>query len=348
MRFILTSKPSLVVSLILILTAFLASCTPQTRPPSAEDIQTAIAQTEAAYKTPTFAPTFTPSATPGPTNTPEPTLSPTPIGPITGTINTEYLNMRSGPSTMFDIIQTFVLDTELSAISRSPDSKWVEVIVEFEDEDPLQGWMFTSLLDLNGDHTKLPEAEIREDGIVYGTIKNADDEPISGIVVAVVFQNDDLDLSAEVTTGQDGTFEVYVPVGLTGVFDVQILAWDCESPVVNLNCELSGYIILEDRVFIALPQAEPVEFVFEPTELSLEGKLLDADGKAAANITILAERDDGSISYGRSDALGEFQMPISAGIWQVYAIIFGPYEEGTPVQVEVTDQSPEAIELTSP
>ena len=347
---------SILLSIGILLVVVLTGCTPEPEqlPPSAEDIQTAIAQTQSAFSTPTFAPTFTPSPVPTQTNTPEPTPSPTPIGPIAGSVNTEYLNMRSGPGTSFEIIQTFVIDTELSAISRSPDSQWVEVIIEFEQEDdedplaPLQGWMFIDLLDLDGDPTKLPETAVEDSGIIQGVVKNSDDQPLSGVIVAIVYQSDDLEINTEVTSDEEGLFEVYVPAGLAGVFDVQIYSWDCDSPVVNLDCELSGYIIQADREFIALPQGAPVEFIFESTDLTLAGTALGADGKAADSVTIIAERDDGSISYGRTDAQGEFEMPIGEGIWDVYTIVYNPYEEGEPIQVEVADESPEPIELVTP
>jgi hypothetical protein len=74
----------------------------------------------------------------------------------------------------------------------------------------------------------------------------------------------------------------------------------------------------------------------------------DKNDDPVNGVTIIAVRDDGSISYGKSDILGDFLMPISEGIWQVYVITFDPYQEGEPVQVEVTDQSPEEIQLQMP
>lgn len=338
---------TVLAGVLILLAVVLAGCAAPAATPSPEDIQTAIAQTQAVH-TATLPPTFTPSYTPGPTNTPEPTPTPTPIGPIQGKITTDFLNMRFGPGTMFEIINTFVLDTELEAISRSPDSEWVEVLVEFEDEDPLQGWMYAPLLELDGDPAKLPESAFPDAQTIRGIVKTAEDEPLPGIVISIVLQTDTLDLSAEVTSDAAGQFELYVPEITTDPFHVQIRTFDCDSPVVNLNCLLDGYIILQDEVFLFPAQGEGIEFVFEAAELTLSGNVVNSAGVAVNGGTVQATRDDGAVSYGRSDALGDFDLPISEGIWDVVVITYNPYEESDPVQVEVADEAPEPIEVTLP
>jgi hypothetical protein len=333
-----------------LLSAFIISgCSPQVATPSPADIQTALAQTLAAEPTATE-----PPPTPKPTNTPPPTptkfVAPTatPAGPISGKIAAAFLNMRSGPSTLFEIVNTYVEGTEITAIRRTPLTDWVEVTIEVEDEEPVQGWMAVLFLELDEDPSVLPEATFPLEQTIRGIVKDIEDNPIPGVASAVVLQTDEVALNTTVTSNQEGAFEVYVPEGLIGTFDVQLLSWECESPIADTNCRLSGYIILDDRSFITLPQEETIIFLFESSTLTAAGNVTDRTGKPVNGITIIAERDDGSISYGKSDILGDFIMPIGEGIWDIYTITFDPYTEGDPVQLEITETSVEDIALRSP
>ncbi|MBN2046096.1 MAG: SH3 domain-containing protein [Anaerolineales bacterium] len=332
------------------LVLLLAGCAPQAVEPSAEMIQTAIAQTQAAEPTetpvpPTLAPTRTPAPSPTAYETPEPTTSP----PINGEISAAFLNLRTGPSTLFDIVNTFVEGTAVTALSRSPDSEWVKVEIEFEEEPPLEGWMAVIYLELDGEAAALPQETFPAEQTLTGKVSDTEGNPIPGINVAFVLNYDEVDLRADATSNQNGEFTVYLPEELFGTFDVQIVSWTCESPIADANCQFSGYIQVVDRAFIAVPQEEEILFTYEKTNLLLSGTIEDRDGDPVDQMLLVAVRDDGATSLGRSDALGEFSIPISGGTWEVYAVSYDPdYLEGEKVSVEVVDTNPEAITLKAP
>ena len=329
--------------------ALLIGCAPQVLTPSPGDIQTALAETLAAQPTETIAPTNAPTNTPSPSSTPFQTSTPTQSPPISGVISAEFLNLRDGPSTLFEIINTFVKDTTLTALERTPDNRWVKVEIELEDEPAIEGWMAAEFLQLDGEISALPLANLPQSQIIKGRIEDTEGNPIFGINIAAVLQNDQVDLRTDVASNVDGNFEVYLPEDLFGTFDIQIVSWLCESSVADLNCQFSGYVQVIDRAFITVPQEEEILFIYEKTGLIVSGSVLDSDEEPVAQINVRAERDDGAISFGRTDALGDFSMPIAAGTWEIFAVIFDPeFSEGERVNLEVTETNPEDIELQAP
>lgn len=328
---------------------FLIGCAPEVLPASEEDIQTALAETLAAQPTETIAPTVAPTKTTAPTATAYQTSTPTPSPPLSGVIGADFLNLRAGPSTLFEVINTFIKDTTVTALERTQDNSWVRVEIEPEDEPAVDGWMAVDFLELEGEVSNLPLASIDEAQVIRGRVEDTDGTPIPGVVIAAVLQYDEVDLRTDVSSNTEGVFEVYLPEGLFGTFDIQIVAWLCESPVVNLDCNFSGYVQVIDRAFVTIPQEDEILFVYEKTELVVSGTVLDAKDEPVPQVNIRAVRDDGAFSFGRTDAVGEFSMPISAGIWEIFTVSFDPeYVEGEPISLEVTDSNPDEITLFAP
>ena len=183
---------------IICLILLLAGCAPQVAEPSPEMVQTAIAETQAAVPTETpIPPTPEPTSTAAPSPTPFQTAVPTNSPPISGNISAAFLNLRTGPSTLFDIIHTFVEGTEITALSRTPDSEWVKVEIEFEDDPVMEGWMAVIYLELDGDASTLPEESFSVEQIMTGKVTDTEDNPIPGINVAFILNNDQFDLRAD-------------------------------------------------------------------------------------------------------------------------------------------------------
>jgi hypothetical protein len=257
--------------------------------------------------------------------------------------------MRAGPSTLFEIENTFVKDTALTALERTQDNRWVKVEIEFEDEPAIEGWMAVDFLELDGDVNRLPLVSIPEAQTIRGRVEDIDGNPISGVNIAAVLQYDQVDLRTDVTANSDGDFEVYLPEDLFGTFDIQIVSWLCESSITDLNCQFSGYVQVIDRAFIPVPQEEEILFIYEKSGLIISGVVLDSTDEPVSQMNIRAVRDDGAVSFGRTDALGEFSMPISAGTWEIFAVSFDPeYLEGEHANIEVTETNPEDVTLQAP
>jgi hypothetical protein len=339
-------------SLLLIMVCLLviAGCAPAPATPSVGDIQTAIAQTLTAQPTSTYT-SAPPLATdmPPPTVTPFATTTPTPSGPITGQVSVAFLNLRSGPSTFFNVIEAYEEGMQVSARARVEDSDWVEVEIQGEEDDEAQiGWMSVFFLELDGDVNVLPVVHFPESLTVRGKVTDTEDIPISGVDVAVIFYSVDGDLRADAITDENGEFLIYMPEDLLGLLDIQIVGITCESPVMDENCQLSEYYELEGRTWINIPQEEPVNFLYEKATTSLTGTVSDRFGRPVADILVVAVRDDNAETVGQTNVSGEFSIPIGEGIWEVYTVIFNPREESEHLTIEVTDEAPEPVELPIP
>lgn len=83
-------------------------------------------------------------------NTPTPIPTPTPDG-FTATINSQVQNVRSGPSTDFDILGQLPEGTQVRVIGATQDFTWL--VIDFRGQ---QGWLATYLVDTFGDRTTVP------------------------------------------------------------------------------------------------------------------------------------------------------------------------------------------------
>jgi hypothetical protein len=328
---------------LLLLFLFVACTSPSQSTPSAGDIQTAIAQTQsskdtlmASEKSPTPSGTLQPSPTPTYT---VPSFS----GPLSGRVSAFSVNLRNGPSTLYKVIGSYEGGTDLSITSRIAENDWVEVKIG----DQI-GWMFTKLVDIYGDINSLPIITFPDSLAVRGRVEDTEGNPIQAITISAFYQSDQGELRVNVTSDQNGDFTIYLPQDLLGTIDVQISGRGCLSPVVDLDCQLDGYIQLEDRTFITVPQQADILFTFKPVNLTLKGKVFNSDGTLVEGIDVAGVRDDGAKTFARTNVNGEFSMPIDEGIWDVFSYTFNPEGEGARSTITVANTSPPNIELFSP
>jgi hypothetical protein len=210
------------------------------------------------------------------------------------------------------------------------------------------GWMFTELLDIYGDINSLPIISFPDSLAVRGRVEDTEGNPIQGITISAFYQSQQGELRVNVTSDQNGDFTVYLPQDLLGTLDVQITGRGCLSPVVDLECQLDGYIQLEDRTFIAVPQQADIVFTYKPVTLTLKGKVFDSDSSLVAGIDVAGIRDDGAKTFATTNNAGEFSLPIDEGIWDIFSYTVNPAGEGARTTITVTNTSPPNIELFSP
>jgi hypothetical protein len=98
--------------------------------------------TQIHTKTSTATYTLTPTAS----ITPSPTATATSVP--TGIVTVETANLRSGPGLVYDTITKLPLNTSLTVIERSSDSKWMHVQIEDRDQS---GWISSTVASLNID-----------------------------------------------------------------------------------------------------------------------------------------------------------------------------------------------------
>ncbi len=328
---------------ITLLTLGTAACAGAQATPSVGDIQTAIAQTEAAR--PAATSTATQPIPPSPSPTLAPSHTPTPVEPLEALVNVVAINLRGGPGTMFEIRGSYDQGATVQAFSRVAEGDWVQV----ETEDGESGWMLAELLTFQADHLTLPITFFPQALVLRGVVQDSEGEPVSGINVAVIFRSESAELRADVFSGEDGQWVVYLPEDLLGTLDVQIVGISCDSRIMDLNCALARFFEAVGRVFVNIPAAEPVQFLYQIATATLQGLVRNTQGNPIAGITVVAERDDGAETYGTTDSNGVFQLPAGEGTWEVYAVRFEPRRESQRVSITLLPNvTPTSIILTAP
>ncbi len=126
-----------------------------------------VAPTAAPAVVATEAPAVEPTAAPVAEATLAPEVQPTavPVAPVdpgastsvTVTITTESgMNVRSGPSTATTALTALPTGAVVPAVGRSADSQWIQIFLA---DLKANGWVFASLVTIDGDVAALPIAE---------------------------------------------------------------------------------------------------------------------------------------------------------------------------------------------
>lgn len=294
-----------------------------------------------------------PSATPVPP-TPEPVLSPTPIptatepvpASIQATVKPDGLNLRSGPSPLHSILGTYKKDDRVTILSRARGNQWVKV----ESQTGQTGWMYTPHLSFTNDLSNAPIEEVEDSFNVRGLVADQSGNPIEGISLALVPMNGNEAYRIDAVSDSEGRFYAYVPVNSFTSWRVSVVGVRCGSRLADANCNVSNYFINKEQMEIVLPQLDPIEFIYQQASSYITGVVKDWQGQPATDVRVFAVRtSDGARAWGSSQANGLFSLPVTDGVWEVYAVLLVPYTEGRRVTITITaGQTPEQIELRRP
>ena len=295
--------------------------------------------------------------TPEPTETQIPTITPTPSYFSPAYILSANLNLRTGPSTLFNVLDTYHQGDEVILQGRILEGDWVLVEAERRDGTgrTFSGWMSTALLDIKSNFNELPIIEFPEEQIIRGMVTDTEGAPINGVRVATIYEPSGEDrIQADNRTGLDGKFVVYVPEDINGPLDMQIVHVACVSVIMEDDCTILQYFLAENRFFITMPPEEPVHFVYEKALVLLEGKVERLDGWGAPNVWVIGVREEDEVeSKWFTEVGGRFYIPLGEGTWEVYAVWYendGTAHASSRYTYTITDESqkPEYLVIPSP
>ncbi|PJF40137.1 MAG: hypothetical protein CUN54_06425 [Phototrophicales bacterium] len=194
-----------------------------------------------------------PVATSTPLPTPTPAATATPEG-VVATIRSNFQNVRSGPSTDFDILGQLPRGTQVQVIGANIDLSWI--VIEFRGQ---QAWLSRSILDTFGDLNSLPiiqspptptppptpttppvpdividTAVVAPSPIIPGqqfiasvTVRNAGGAPAGQFAVAATFPPNDVFSSAVISglgPGQSTIANLSATLTNTGIYTVILVA----------------------------------------------------------------------------------------------------------------------------
>lgn len=115
-------------------------------------------QTTTADETPAPTATPGPTRTPRPTNTPRPTRTPTRTATATPVptpyfiVNSDWVNVRTGPGPEYPVIDSIPRDEQFDIGARNPSGTWLEFCCVKEQ----RGWIYAPLLNVSVDVTVIP------------------------------------------------------------------------------------------------------------------------------------------------------------------------------------------------
>jgi hypothetical protein len=217
-------------------------------------------------------------------------------------------------------------------------------VPEGDDQIPLAGWLYVPFLDFTEDFTTLPEFEIIESFIIHGRVFDSDGGPIEGVQVEVRQLQADGTETTRTFTDTEGNFYAYLPPESYGSWNVEIVGVDCESRIVNEDCDIVDYFLQTGSELVPIPQRETIIFIYELASTRLTGLVLDEDDEPAINVRVFAEYDR-AITSGYTDEEGGFSLPAANGNWEVYTVTYNPFQagEGVFVRIENGQQDEEPV-----
>jgi hypothetical protein len=219
----------------------------------------ATASPQPAIVQPTQAPTAAPTLAATQAPTLEPTLTPVPaLERVEALVTVTSLNLRSGPGTVFSIVGKLAENSPVTATGKARGTEWVQI-----DTGKQQGWVTAEFLDLYGT-PRLAALVVKDftDGVVvHGKVVDTSGAPVSGIVFAVVKGNSTPSLHTDAKSAADGDFYAYLPSTSSGAWQVEMVAVDCESPIVDADCKYSGSFS-PTSVTLNLPESPLLNFTY--------------------------------------------------------------------------------------
>jgi len=176
---------------------------------------------------------------------------------------------------------------------------------------------------------------------ISGKVIDSLNNPIDGINIAITQSAQRVDVYSDI----NGDFQTSVPNTGNSIWNAQIVGIMCTSRIMDpTSCNLKGYFELKYYMDVDASQSQPAVFIFEKATTVIKGKI------SVNGIRIFAIRSDGARSWISSSDTGDFELPASAGSWDVYAVSFTPsWKEGQHIKVEIIGtESPTSINLSAP
>jgi hypothetical protein len=184
-----------------------------------------------------------------------------PAAPLEGETTVLSINMRSGPSTIHEVAGTYNIGTVVTIVGRTPDNSWYYV----QPRDNKFGWMYASYLRLYSDQASIAEI-IPSPAIVFRgqVINTLDQSGVDGVDIAIVQGTDEEILRAETFSIEDGSFEVFLPATISGVWRVVIVGVNCESKIMSEACTYTGSFKPDLGITFTLPDIPELIFTYTP------------------------------------------------------------------------------------
>ncbi len=246
--------PRLVASVLLGFSLACSGTVTVLTPPIPGEVETVVASTLVALTA------SAPAVTNTPTNTSAPSATPTEeiFGEVYVYTSVENVNLRVQPGMLFQVSRVLAQNTRLRLLGSAPGGEWLYV----KTDEPINGWVNVNVVKGDSD-IPLALVIVPTDVIlITGKVLTPLGTPVSGIGFAITQGSRRTDAS----TDETGQFYAYLPLTMSGIWQVGYISISCKSNVMDSGCNCTNDICGKanpESISISLPQNDVLNFAWE-------------------------------------------------------------------------------------
>jgi hypothetical protein len=210
--------------------------------------------------------TFTPqlpafTATTGAIKIPASSPGPGPHPVFYVTTSADNVNLRTKPGTLFPVSRLLANGTRLQVQGRSPGGQWLYVLTDSN----IYGWVLVDLVQGRHDGGPFPLVEPQDVQIVKGQVLDLAGVPVTGIGFAITQGSGPKAPRTDAATDGSGRFYAYLPLSISGQWQVSFVSVACTSNTMDANCNCLNGVCGRadpDSRLITLPYTGTLQFTW--------------------------------------------------------------------------------------
>jgi len=225
-----------------------------TPPPSSGEVETVVASTLLALTA------SAPTRTSVPTNTDVPSATPTEevFGEVYVYTAVDNVNLRVQPGMLFQVSRVLAKNTRLRLLGQAPGGEWLYV----RNDEAVSGWVNVNVVKVGYDGPHPPIVEPTSVILVTGKVITPLGIPVSGIGFAITQGTRRTDAA----TDETGQFYAYLPVTMSGTWQVEYVSIACTSNTMDSSCKCVNGLCGKanpEIIPVTLPQKDVLNFVWK-------------------------------------------------------------------------------------
>jgi hypothetical protein len=205
---------------------------------------TVLPPTQGSYLIPTFTPV------------------PGPYVPYYVTTSADNVNLRTEPGTLFPVSRLLANGTRLQVQGHAPGGQWIYVLTDSN----IYGWVLVFLVNGGHDGGPSPVVQPKNVQVVKGEVLDLSGVPISGIGFALTQGTGPNAPRSDAATDSSGVFYNYLPLTLSGPWNLSYVSVACTSNTMDAKCNCIGGVCGRanpDSQVVTLPFSGTLQFTWK-------------------------------------------------------------------------------------
>ena len=149
------------------------------------------------------------------------------------TTSADNVNLRTRPGTLFPVSRLLANGTRLQVQGRAPGGQWLYVLTDSN----IYGWVLIDLVQGGHDGGPFPLVEPQDVQTIKGRLIDLSGVPITGIGFAITQGSGPKAPRSDAATDSSGQFYAYLPLSVSGQWQVSFVSVACTSNTMDANCK---------------------------------------------------------------------------------------------------------------